>query len=409
MFPMCWGLVKQPLYLKKDKMKISEIKLNKKNPRLIKDYKFEKLKKSITEFPKMLELRPIIIDNDNIILGGNMRYQALKDLGYKELPDNWVKKSSELSEEEKQRFVIADNVGFGDWDWDILANEWDSDLLVDWGLDVPSFEVETLQAEEDDYEVPNENEIKTNIVLGDLIEIGEHRLLCGDSTDSDQVAKLMNGNKADMVFTDPPYNVNYEGSNGLKIANDNKEDLDFYEFLYNAFINYEINMKAGSAIYIAHADLEGLNFRKAFKEAGFQLRSTIIWNKNALVMGRSDYHWKHEPILYGWKSGGTHKWKGDRKQTTVWECNKPSRNAEHPTMKPIELVNVALNNSSEINDLILDLFLGSGTTMVASHQLNRNCYGMELEPKYCQVIIDRMLKLDSSLEVKINGKIYNKQ
>jgi len=384
-------------------MKISEIKLNKSNPRLIKDYKFEKLKKSITEFPKMLELRPIIIDNDNIILGGNMRYQALKDLGYKELPDNWVKKSSELSEEEKQRFVIADNVGFGDWDWDILANEWDSDLLVDWGLDVPSFEVETLQAEEDDYEVPNENEIKTNIVLGDLIEIGEHRLLCGDSTDSDQVAKLMNGNKADMVFTDPPYNVNYEGSNGLKIQNDKQSDTSFYEFLKSAFLNLFLNMNEGSAVYIAHADLEGLNFRKAFKESGFNLKSTIIWNKNALVMGRSDYHWKHEPILYSWKEGASHKYYGDRKQTTVWDLNKPTKNGEHPTMKPIELIEKSLINSSEIENIILDLFLGSGSTMVASHQLKRKCFGMELDPKYCDVIIKRMIKLDNTLIVKRNG------
>lgn len=243
---------------------------------------------------------------------------------------------------------------------------------------------------------------------GHVIEYEEkdvisHRLLCGDSTDSDQVAKLMNGEKADMVFTDPPYNVNYKGSNGLSMENDNKGTEDFYKFLYDAFLNCEIILKAGGSIYVAHADLEGLNFRKAFNDVGFKLRSTIIWNKNALVMGRSDYHWKHEPILYGWKSGASHKWNGDRKQTTVWDCHKPSKNEEYPTMKPIELVSIAINNSSFLNDSVLDLFLGSGTTMVTAHQLKRKCYGMELDPQYCQVIIDRMLKLDPEIIIKLNG------
>jgi len=289
------------------------------------------------------------------------------------------------------KIVVYDNE-------DIIAEEIGIETAESWGIEMTK---EIPEAEEDDFDAtPPETPIT---VLGDLYEIGEHRLLCGDSTDSDQVAKLMNGEKADMVFTDPPYNVNYEGSNGLKIENDNKSDDDFYQFLYDAFLNYEINLKSGGAIYIAHADLEGLNFRKAFKDVGFKLRSTIIWNKNALVMGRSDYHWKHEPILYGWKEGASHQWNGDRKQTTVWECDKPKKNGEHPTMKPIELVSIAVNNSSKAKDLVLDLFLGSGSTMVASHQLKRKCYGMELDPKYCDVIVKRMIKLDDTLTVKRNG------
>jgi len=385
-------------------VKVSQVKPNPKNPRIIKDEKFNKLVKSIQEFPDMLNKRPLIVftdvDGKYVVLGGNMRLKAINELKLKDVP---IILADEWTEEQKAEFLIKDNVGFGEWDWDSLANEWDVEKLEDWGLDLPVdlSVAEELEAEEDDYEIPNE--INTDIVLGDLFEIGEHRLLCGDSTDSDQVARLMNGEKADMVFTDPPYNVNYEGSNGLKIKNDNKSDDDFYQFLYDAFLNYEINLKNGGAVYIAHADLEGLNFRKAFKDVGFKLRSTIIWNKNALVMGRSDYHWKHEPILYGWKDGASHQWSGDRKQTTVWECDKPKKNGEHPTMKPIELVSIAVNNSSKSNQLVLDLFLGSGSTMVASHQLKRKCYGMELDEKYCQVIIDRMLKLDPSLVIKKNG------
>lgn len=377
-----------------------------KNPRILKDYKFEKLKKSIQDDPEMLSLREVIAyDNGGelIVICGNMRLKALKELGIKEVPTKILPQDTPV--EKLKAYTIKDNVGFGEHDWDALANEWDANQLEDWGMDLPGFEV-AEEAKEDDYEVPET--LATDIVIGDLFEIGQHRLLCGDSTDSDQVAKLMNGEKADMVFTDPPYNVNYEGSNGLKIENDNKSNDDFYKFLYDAFLNYEINLKNGGAIYIAHADLEGLNFRKAFNEVGFKLRSTIIWNKNALVMGRSDYHWKHEPILYGWKDGASHKWNGDRKQSTVWDCHKPNKNGEHPTMKPIELVSIAINNSSYNNDLIFDLFLGSGSTMVAAHQLNRKCYGMELDPKYCQVIVDRMLKLDPSLKVYRNGKPYVK-
>jgi DNA modification methylase len=388
--------------MKTERVKISNVKTNPNNPRLIKDDKFKKLVRSIKEFPEMLQIRPIVVDKDNIVLGGNMRLRACKEAGLKEV---YIVKADQLTEKQQREFIIKDNVGFGEWDWDDLANEWDVDKLEDWGLDLPvDLKVEELEAEEDDYEMPDE--IKTDIVLGDLIEIGEHRLLCGDSTDSDQVAKLMNGEKADMVHTDPPYNINYEGGSKKreKIANDKLED--FPKFLYDAYTTLSTVLKKGGAIYVWHASSETHNFIQQFLNAGFLFKSYIVWNKNNSTFGRSDYHWKHEPCIYGWLDGGSHKWYGDRKQTTVWDMDRPSRSEEHPTMKPIHLCTKPLNNSSKVGDIVIDTFLGSGSTMVAAHQLNRKCYGMELDPKYCQVIVDRMLKLDSALEVKINGKEY---
>jgi len=350
-------------------------------------------------------IRPIVVNDDLIVLGGNMRLKACKEAGLKEVP---VIQASELTAEQQREFIVKDNVGFGEWDWDMIANEWDAEQLDDWGLDLPvDFNVvEELEAEEDDYEMPNE--IKTDIVLGDLIEIGEHRLLCGDSTDSDQVAKLMDGEFADMVHTDPPYNIGYEGGSKKreKIANDKLDD--FPKFLYDAYTTLTTALKKGGAVYVWHASSETHNFIQQFINAGFLFKSYIVWNKNNSTFGRSDYHWKHEPCIYGWLDGASHKWCGDRKQTTVWDLDRPSRSDEHPTMKPIPLCSKPLENSSKIGDIVLDTFLGSGSTMVAAHQLKRKCYGMELDPKYCQVIIDRMMKLDDTLEIKINGKSYGK-
>ena len=386
-------------------MKLYKIKNNPNNPRLVKDDKFFKLVKSIKEFPEMLKIRPIVVNDDLIVLGGNMRLKACKEAGLKEVP---VIQASELTAEQQREFIVKDNVGFGEWDWDMIANEWDAEQLDDWGLDLPvDFNVvEELEAEEDDYEMPNE--IKTDIVLGDLIEIGEHRLLCGDSTDSDQVAKLMDGEFADMVHTDPPYNIGYEGGSKKreKIANDKLDD--FPKFLYDAYTTLTTALKKGGAVYVWHASSETHNFIQQFINAGFLFKSYIVWNKNNSTFGRSDYHWKHEPCIYGWLDGASHKWCGDRKQTTVWDLDRPSRSDEHPTMKPIPLCSKPLENSSKIGDIVLDTFLGSGSTMVAAHQLKRKCYGMELDPKYCQVIIDRMMKLDDTLEIKINGKSYGK-
>jgi site-specific DNA-methyltransferase (adenine-specific) len=385
------------------KVKISEVKNNPKNPRLIKDDKFRKLVKSIQEFPQMLELRPIVVDENNIVLGGNMRLKACKEAGMKEV---YIVKAENLTELQKDEFIVKDNVGFGEWDWDMLANEWDAEKLDEWGLDLPvDLSVqEVLEAEEDDYEVPNE--INTDIVLGDLFEIGEHRLLCGDSTCSDTVAKLMNGEKADMCHTDPPYNIDYEGGSKKreKIANDKLDD--FPQFLYDVYTTISTALKKGGAIYVWHASSETHNFIQQFLNAGFLFKSYIVWNKNNSTFGRSDYHWKHEPCIYGWLDGASHKWHGDRKQTTVWDIDRPSRSEEHPTMKPIPLCCKPLENSSKQGDIVLDVFLGSGSTMVAAHQLKRKCYGMELDPKYCQVILERMIKLDPTLKVKKNGEDY---
>ena len=351
----------------------------------------------------MLSLRPIVVNDDMIVLGGNMRLKACKEAGLKEVS---VIKASDLNEEQQKQFIIKDNVGYGEWDWDMLANEWDAEELVEWGLDIPNFVIDDLgTAEEDNFDVPDGG-IETDIVLGDLFEIGEHRLLCGDSTQTDTFIKLFDNNLADMVITDPPYNVNYEGSNGLKIQNDNMSNNDFYQFLYDFYTALNSYLKTGGAWYVWHADLEGMNFRKAFLDAGIKLASTLIWNKNALVMGRSDYHWKHEPCLYGWKEGSAHKWYSDRKQTTVLEFNKPLRNGDHPTMKPIELFAYQIKNSSKIGDIVADGFGGSGTTMIACHQLDRKGYLVEYDPKYCQVIVDRMIKLDPTLTIKRNGEIW---
>jgi site-specific DNA-methyltransferase (adenine-specific) len=332
-----------------------------------------------------------------------MRLKACKEAGLKEIP---IIKAEDLTEEQQREFIIKDNVGYGEWDWELIANEWDIQKLNDWGLDIPDFKAEEIEAEEDNYEIPEE--LKIDIVLGDLIEIGEHRLLCGDSTDSDQLALLMNGQLADICHTDPPYNINYEGGSKKreKIANDKLDD--FPKFLYDVYTTISTGLKKGGAIYVWHASSETHNFIQQFLNAGFLFKSYIIWNKNNSTFGRSDYHWKHEPCIYGWLEGASHKWIGDRKQTSVWDIDRPSRSEEHPTMKPIPLCSKPLENSSEIGDIVLDVFLGSGSTMVAAHQLKRKCYGMELDPKYCQVIVDRMIKLDPSLEIKLNGKPYFK-
>jgi DNA modification methylase len=416
------------------KVKINSIKTNPKNPRLIKDDKFKKLVNSIKEFPQMLELRPIVVDENNIILGGNMRHKACIEAGLKEV---FIVQAKDLTEQQKDEFIVKDNVGFGEWDWDILANEWDTDKLQDWGLDLPlDVSVQELEAEEDDYEIPNE--IETDIVLGDLFEIGEHRLLCGDSTQVDTWQKVMNEKLCDMVMTDPPYNVDYQGGTGLKIMNDKMENNTFYQFLYDFYTALGSYTKQGGAWYVWHTDNERINFTKAFTDANNKFSQCLIWVKNSLVLGHLDYHKKHETCLYGWKEGAAHYFTNERTHTTVIEdtinvnkltkdemkkmltemlsektkstiihCDKPHRSAEHPTMKPILLLAPLIQNSSKENEIVADGFLGSGSTMVASHQLKRKCYGMELDPKYCQVIIDRMKKLDPSLEIKRNGELIN--
>lgn len=376
-----------------ERVDIKQVRPNPDNPRFIKGNKFEKLVKSIKEFPQMLDLRPIVVNQDMIVLGGNMRLKACEEAGLKEVP---IIFADNLTPEQEKEFIIKDNSSFGEWDWDLLANEWETEQLIDWGMDLPKEWAldEVLEAEEDNYEAADD--IQTDIVLGDLIEIGEHRLLCGDSTDSDQVAKLMNGEKADMVFTDPPYGVEYKGIN-----NDTREGLE--DLLTAAFTNYITNSKQGASVYCFHSDRSADIFHSVFRSF-CHFSSMIIWVKESIVLSQTDYQSKHEPCLYGWFDNGTHSWYSDRKQESVWLA-KSKREEGHTTPKPIEIVSKALNNSSLPNHLIFDLFLGSGSTMVAAHQLKRKCYGMELDPKYCQVIIDRMKKLDSTLEIKINGEI----
>ena len=381
---------------------IKEIKSNPNNPRVLKDDKFKKLVQSLKDFPEMANVRPIVVNTDMIVLGGNMRLRAMQEAGWKKAPVQMV----DWSIEKQNEFIIKDNVGFGEWDWDVLANEWNESELIEWGLDLPvNFETE-LEAEEDEFDVPDGG-IETDIVLGDLFEIGEHRLLCGDSTQTDTFEKLMQGEMADMVVTDPPYNVAYEGKtkDALTIENDSMGNDEFYKFLYDFYSALTTAVKKGGAIYVWHASSEIINFGKAMVDAGWLLKQQLIWVKNSMVMGRQDYQWKHEPCLYGWLKGDSHKWYSDRKQTTVIEFDRPSRNGEHPTMKPIGLFAYQIENSSKQGDIVIDAFGGSGTTMVACEQIKRKARVIEFDPKYCQVIIDRMKKLDENLVIKKNGVI----
>jgi len=384
------------------KVKISSVKPNPNNPRIIKDDKFEKLVASLKNFPEMAAVRPIVVNTDMIVLGGNMRLKAMKEAGWKEVPIEVV----DWTEEKQREFIIKDNVGFGEWDWEGLANEWDVEELESWGLDIPNFNTETLEADDFDTTPP---EIPTT-VLGDLYEIGEHRLLCGDSTLTDTFEKLMDGKLADMCVTDPPYNVAYEGKtkDALTIENDSMGNDEFYKFLYDFYTALTTAVKKGGAIYVWHASSEVINFGKAMVDAGWLLKQQLIWVKNTMVMGRQDYQWKHEPCLYGWLAGGSHQWHSDRKQTTVIEFDKPQRSAEHPTMKPIGLFGYQIGNSSKVGDIVIDAFGGSGTTMIACEQLKRKAYIVEFDPKYCDVIVNRMIKLDPSLVIKLNGQPYIK-
>jgi len=390
-------------------VKLSEIKSNPNNPRIIKDDKFRKLVKSIQEFPKMLEIRPVVVNADMIVLGGNMRLKACKEAGLKEVP---VICADHLTEDEQKQFIIKDNVGFGEWDWDMIANEWDAEEVEEWGLDIPEFSIkEELEAEEDDYEMPDE--VQTDIVIGDLFEIGDHRLLCGDSTDSDQVSKLMNGEKADMVFTDPPYGVSYEGGHNKKkrkgIENDTLEGQELTDLFYESLMNADIFSKDSSAFYIWYSTNKSVETFASFSRLNLSVRAVIAWYKVKSGLGSfmSQYIPNFEPCIYAFKNGKSPQWFGASDEKSVWELKKESRNEYHPTQKPIELPSRAITNSSKLKDIIYDCFLGSGSTMVSAHQLKRKCYGMELDPKYCQVIVDRMKKLDPSLVIKKNGIAQN--
>jgi len=385
------------------RVNINTIKANPSNPRVIKDDKFKALVKSIKNFPEMLELRPIVVNSENIILGGNMRLRACKEAGLTEVP---IIYASSLDKDKQNEFIIKDNVGYGEWDWDTLANEWDADLLADWGLDIPETIKTELEAKEDDYDIPEE--VHTDIVHGDLFEIGDHRLLCGDSTDSDQVAKLMNGDKADMVFTDPPYAL-FGNSTGVAVADD-KMIRPFFLLIGTSI------MKATKKFAHFYSCLDWKSWAavlETYQKAGLTVKNMIVWDKGSPALGQA-YRSQHELIMFGLCGNNGIRITGSSgveskyqiKDTNVWTVKRENKQGMHAALKPQELIQKAVQNSSFAEELVLDLFLGSGSTMVAAHQLNRKCYGMELDPKYCQVIIDRMLKLDPTLTVKRNGQPY---
>lgn len=362
--------------------------------------------------------RSVLVDKDNILIAGNGVYEQAKELGIpiriietdgKELVV--VKRNDLKSDDEKRKLLaLADNHSSDTsmFDFDLVLHDFSIEQLDLWEFSFDDITLDVIKEEipdEDDYDISKTR--TTSIVLGDFIEIGNHKLICADSTVIENYQKLLSNKKANMVLIDPPYNVDYEGGtkNSLKILNDNMDSESFYNLLYNAFKNmceYTIN---GGAWYIWHADSEGENFRKAMRESGLLLKQTLIWVKNSMVLGRQDYQWQHEPCLYGWKPGDAHKWYSDRKQTTILNYDKPLRNENHPTIKPIKLFSNLIVNSSKKGDIVFDGFLGSGTTMVSCEELGRICYGFELDPIYCQVIIDRMKALNPNIVIKINNNI----
>lgn len=357
-----------------EKISISKIRKNPDNPRIIRDDNFKKLVKSLKDFPEMMELRPVVVNREMIILGGNMRYEAAKVAGWKDIPVT----IAELTPEQEREFIIKDNVSGGEWDFDLLANEWNAEELKDWGVDLPDMFGENVEAKEDDYEIPNE--IETDIIPGDLFEIGRHRLLCGDSTDSDAVAKLMNGEKADMVFTDPPYGLGgYGGRNKMNLKNDDANDE-----VIALFYSLPIYLEARECYLWGNA-------KNLFKHIKTEPRDVIVWRKNNFGLGRG-YRGQYELCFYYGEFNGS--------DSDVWDVDKDTK-YEHPTQKPIALCVRAIKNSNPKN--IVDIFMGSGGTMVAAEQLNIRCYGMEIDPKYCQVVIDRMKKLNPEIEIKKNG------
>lgn len=484
------------------RVNIQEVRLNDTNPRYIKDHKFEKLVKSIKEFPQMLDLRPIVVNQDMIVLGGNMRLRACREAGLTEVP---IIYADNLTEEQQNEFIIKDNSSFGEWDWDILANEWDTEQLIDWGMDIPDDWAidEVLEAEEDNYEAGDD--IQTDIVLGDLIEIGEHRLLCGDSTDSDQVARLMNGELADLAHNDPPYGMKKENDG---VLNDNLNFSDLLDFNHDWIPLQWSHLKENGSWYCWGIDEPLMDIYSDIikpyqNEQKLTYRNLITWDKGTgqgqmsentrmyatadekclfVMMGKQNTaqnkdefpedwrpllnYLKEERDKMGWttkdviaitgKTSASHYFTESQFQlpsiehytkmqeaaggkaftrdfdsitseflesrayfdnthdnmNNVWHFDRTSKRERtatggHATPKPLELCARAIKSSCPQGGLVIDMFLGSGSTMASAHQLKRKCYGMELDPKYCQVIVDRMKKLDPSLEVKINGQVID--
>ena len=359
------------------------------------DKEYEKIKNSILEFGYV---EPIIVNFDMTVIGGHQRLTVLKDLGYTEVQCVVV----HIEDEHKVKALnIALNKITGAWNEQLLADLLVDLQSVDFNTDLTGFEAPEIEQlfskvhnkdiKEDDFDV--EEELKNPPISrkGDIWLLGRHRVICGDSTLPETYTKLMEGRSANLVLTDPPYNVNVEETAG-KIQNDNMPDEDFYKFLFAAFVNMEQNMENDASIYVFHADSKGLIFRQAFHDAGFYLSGCCIWKKNALVLGRSPYQWQHEPCLFGWKVGGKHQWYSDRKQTTIWEYDRPKSSKEHPTMKPVSVMAYPIQNSCMSNCIVLDPFLGSGSTLIACEETGRICYGVELDEKFCDVIVKRYVE-----------------
>lgn len=358
----------------------------------------KKIRSSLREFGF---INPIIIDNNYNIIAGHGRVIAAKEEGIKEVPCVFVEHLTDL---QKKAYILADNRLAQDsrWDEEILRLEIENLQSESFDISLIGFENKEIKdlfieedknkARDDDFDLATALEKAPFVKRGDIWTVGRHRLMCGDATSVDDVANLMNNKIANLLVTDPPYGVSFKSSDGLTIQNDSIKGNDFYNFLLTSFQNVVHHMERGSSAYVFHADTEGLNFRKAFIDAGFHLAGCCIWVKNSLVLGRSDYQWQHEPVLYGFLQNGKHRWYSDRKQTTIWNYDKPKRNKNHPTSKPLDLLAYPICNSSQENSIILDTFGGSGSTMMACEQTNRICYMMELDEKYASVILCRYVE-----------------
>lgn len=356
-----------------------------------------KLRSSLREFGF---INPVIIGRDYGIIAGHGRVMAAREEGISEVPCVFV---DHLTEAQKKAYIIADNRMALDagWDEELLKVEIEALQAEAFDISLTGFGDDELSdlfgkdkdaIEDDDYDLTAALEKAAFVEKGDVWVVGRHRLICGDATSAEDVALLMDGKKANLIVTDPPYGVSFKSNSGLTIKNDSMKDEKFYNFLHKSFENMVAHLESGGSAYVFHADTEGLTFRKAFIDAGFHLAGVCIWSKNSLVLGRSDYQWQHEPVLYGFLKNGKHRWYSDRKQTTIWNFNKPKRNENHPTSKPLDLLSYPIRNSSQENAIVIDTFGGSGSTLMACEQTNRICFTMELDEKYASVILRRYVE-----------------
>lgn len=372
-----------------------------------------KLRASIREFGF---INPVIIDRDYNVIAGHGRIMASKEEGIDKVPCVFV---DYLTDAQKKAYILADNrmALDADWDEELLKVEIESLQGADFDLNLTGFDEAELmdifgddnqsRAKDDDFDLTAALEKASFVEKGEVWTVGRHRLMCGDATSSEDVSTLMGNTKANLILTDPPYGVSFKSSSGLTIQNDSMKNEEFYNFLLASFKCMAEHLENGGSAYVFHADTEGLNFRKAFIDAGFHLAGCCIWVKDSLVLGRSDYQWQHEPVLYGFMQNGKHKWYSDRKQTTIWNFDKPKRNANHPTSKPLDLLSYPIGNSTQENGVVIDTFGGSGSTMMACEQMNRICYMMELDEKYASVILRRYVENTNNAEgvfVERNGR-----